>query len=71
MYRAVHALEHRVDEFAPHLGTHLQSALLAPIVAKIHGVDVVFQGLIYLGNVVVRDGIQELMDKVGMVVKVH
>ena len=50
---------------------HLQAALLAPIVAEMDRIDVVFQRLARLGDVVVGDGVEQLIHEVGMIVEIH
>jgi len=68
---AVHALQLRVDERVPQLWPHLQPALLAPIVTEVDGVNVVLERLVDLGDVVVGDRREQLVDKTGVVVEVH
>ena len=65
----VHPGEGRLDEFLPERITHLQASLGAPIVPEIDRVDIEGQGPPDLGDVIVGDGVQELMDEAGMVVK--
>ena len=54
-HRRVHPLKLRADELTPEARAHLQASLLAPVVAEVDGVDVVFHGLRCLGDVVVGD----------------
>ena len=41
--------------------------LLAPVVAEIDGVDIVFQGLAHLGDVVIGDAGEQVMDELRVV----
>src|SRR5450756_1590163 len=68
---AVHPPEVRQDHLAPEGPSHLETALLPPVVSKVHGIDVVPKGFVDLGDVVVGDGSKQLMDKSGMIVKVQ
>src|SRR5450759_1582710 len=68
---AVHPPEVRKDHLAPEGPSHLETALLPPVVSEVHGIDVVPEGFVDLGDVVVGDGSKQLMDKSGMIVKVQ
>ena len=57
MHDRIHALEHRVNELPPEFGSHLQSALLAPIIPEINGIDIVLERLLDLSNIIIRDRI--------------
>ena len=74
--RRIHALEHRVEEALPQLWPHLQAVLLAPVVAKIHRVDIAVlradaQRLLHLSNVVIADRVEQVAGKIRVVEQVH
>ena len=70
-YRRIHTLELRPNELMPEMRAHLQALLLAPVVAEIDGVDIVFQCLGRLGDVVVGDRAEQLPDEIRMVQEIH
>jgi len=67
----VHPLEAGLDEFLPEFAAHLQALLLAPVVAEVNGVDIIFQGFADLGDIIVSDRVKELVKKFGIVIEIH
>jgi hypothetical protein len=59
------------DPFAPERSSHLEATLLPPVVSEVHGIDVVPKGFLGLGDVVVGNSLEQLMDESGVVVEIH
>src|SRR6266496_143467 len=68
---AIHSFQHRVDEFMPQLWPHLQSTLLTPIVAEHDRINIIFQDLFDLSNVVLRDRVEQLVHEMRVVIEIH
>ena len=71
VHHRIHALEHRVNELMPQLWAHLQAMLLSPVIPEIDCIDIILDGFLDLDNVVIGDGIQQAVDEIGMVIKIH
>ena len=70
-YMTVHAFQTGIYKFFPDVISHNETFLLSPVVTKINGIDVIFKCLIYLCQVIVADGVQQLVNKLRIDNEVH
>lgn len=70
-HAAVHPLQTGVDELPPEIVSHDQTDLLPPVVPEVDRVDVVFEGLVDLPQVVVADRVQQFVHESRVDVEVH
>ena len=70
-HRGVHALQSRLDERAPRGPPHDESVLLAPVIAAVHGVDVVLERVADQFEIVVGDGVKEVVDELRVLNEIH
>ena len=70
-HAAVHPLQAGVDELPPEIVSHDQTDLLPPVVPEVDRVDVVFEGLVNLPQVVVADRVQQFVHESRVDVEVH